>query len=286
MNRIRVVMKWLSEVKRGESGQVLPVVLIMMALGGLLIVPSLDYVSTSLNAGEIVEEKVEGLYAAEAGVEDALWKLKYGEELTFPYSYQLTGINGMSVSVVIDETTTVVGREIGSTGGDADYLDVTRTVTYDAGIYYYTMQLANVGNGNIKIELILIDFPPGIGYVEGSTGGDLTTTGEDPSVVGDPTTGITLVWEWVPPTSIPTIPEGEMAEHTFRLSGPEGIEGAEGHGCVRATRQDVGTVWEADIRPYSIVAEARDATGTLVTTVRAGVWDGDPLEISGWQVNP
>lgn len=282
MNRIRVVIKRLSEAKRGESGQVLPVVLIMMALGSLLIVPSLDYVSTSLNAGEIVEEKVEGLYAAEAGVEDALWKLDNDKPASFPHSYEITGINGMSVSVVIDETTTVSGKEVGSSGGHDEYLEVTKWVTYDAGTYYYTLQLANNGTGNVKIEMILIDFPPNLEYVEGSTGGDIF--GSDPAIVGDADTGITLYWEFLPP--YPSIPEGEVRVHTFELTGPEGIEGAEGHGCVRATRQDVGTVWDVESRPYSIVAEARDATDTLVATVRAGVWDGDPLEISCWEVNP
>jgi len=282
MNKIRVVIKWLFKNKRGEIGQVLPIVLVTMVLGSLLIVPSLNYVSTSLKASEMIEENLEGLYAAEAGVEDALWKLNYDKPSSFPHSYQLTNINGMTVSVVIDETTTVAGKDIGSSGTHDEYLEVTKSVDYEDGIYDYTLQFSNNGTGNVKIEMVLVDFPPHLEYVEGSTAGDLF--GDDPTVVGDADTGITLYWDLLPP--YPTIPEGEMRVHTFQLTGPEGVDNAEGHACVRATRQDVGTVWDVESRPYSIIAEAKDATATVVATVRAGVWEGDASGVTCWQVNP
>lgn len=47
-------------IMRGEKGQALPAVLILLILGGVLIVPALNYASTSLNAGQVVEENVRG----------------------------------------------------------------------------------------------------------------------------------------------------------------------------------------------------------------------------------
>ena len=274
--------KWLIGIKQGESGVVLPLVLAMMVLGSLVIVPTLNYVTTSLKAGEMVEEKVEGLYAADAGIEDALWRIKNDKPASFPYSYELTGVNGMPVSVVIDQITTISGEEVGYSDGHEDYLVVVKSITYDAGIYSYEMSISNNGTGNIKIEKILIDFPPQLGYVNGSTGGNITA--DDPEVNGLPATGITLIWDILPP--YPAIPETETRVHAFQLSGPPDVAGVEGHGFVQATRQDFGTVWIEDIQPYTIIAQAKDATDTVVTTIRAGVWEGSELAISCWQINP
>jgi hypothetical protein len=286
MNKLRLVRKWLSNIKRGEAGQVLPAVLAMTALGSMLIVPTLNYVSTSLKTGEMVEEELEGLYAAEAGMEDALWEIsnwtEESEPDSFPYTYELTDINGLTVSVTIEEITTVSGKEVGTTGHHDEYLIVEKTVTYADNTYYYTLTLINSGTGNVKIEMILVDFPPDVEYVEGSTGGDLYNG--DPVVVGDSDIGITLYWELIPP--YPTIPEASFKVHTFELDGDEGIEDVEGHACVRANRQDVGTVWDVESKPYSILSEAKDASETVIASVKVGLWEGFTLDISCWQVNP
>ena len=274
--------KWLIGIKQGESGLALPMVLAMLALGSLVIVPTLNYVTTSLKAGEVIEEKVEGLYAADAGIEDALWRIKNDKPASFPYSYELTDVNGMSVSVVINQITTISGEEVGYSGGHEDFLVVAKSITYDAGIYSYEMSISNNGTGNIKIEKILIDFPPQLDYVNGSTGGNITA--DDPEVSGLPATGIILIWELSPP--LPTVPESETRYHAFQLSGPPDVAGVEGHGFVQATRQDLGTVWIEDTQPYSITAQAKDATDTVVTAIRAGVWEGSELAISCWQINP
>jgi len=276
------VKKWLIGIKQGESGLALPMVLVMLVLGSLVIVPTLNYVTTSLKAGEVIEENVAGLYAADAGIEDALWRMKNDKPSSFPYSYQLTDVNGMPVSVVIDQITTISGEEVGYSGGHEDYLIVIKSITYDAGIYSYEMSISNNGTGNIKIEKILIDFPPQLDYVNGSTGGNITA--DDPEVSGLPATGIILIWELSPP--LPTVPESETRYHTFQLSGPPDVAGVEGHGFVQASRQDLGTVWIEDVQPYSITAQAKDATDAVVTAIRAGVWEGSELAISCWQINP
>jgi hypothetical protein len=53
---------------------------------------------------------------------------------------------------------------------------------------------------------------------------------------------------------------------------------------VAASREDVGDVWIGDVVPYSMEAKARDASGSVVATIRAGAWGGGGLEISCWQV--
>ena len=275
------LVKCLSRVAKREDGYLLPIVTIVMVLGSLFIVPSLGYISTSFRSGELIEEKMRGLYAAEAGAEDALWRLKYDVPATFPHSYQLTGINGMTVDVVIDVASTIAGTDVGSSGTHDEYLLIEKSVTYDSGTYYYTLTATNNGTGNVKVEMMLIDLSPGLEYVPLSTGGDLCVG--DPTVAGNPDTGITLIWEFLPPN--PTIPEATTRVHTFELTGPPDIPGVEGHVCVRATRQDVGTVWDVDSRPFSVTAEARDASYAVVVTIRVGLWEGDEMIISCWQLS-
>jgi hypothetical protein len=272
---------WLSKITRREEGVTLLIVLVMMTVGSLLIIPTLNFVSTSLNTGEVFETKMEALYAAEAGVEDALWKMANDEPAYFPYSYELTDINGMTVDVVIQKITTIAGIEIGVFGGHADWLVIGKSITYDAGIYYYTISITNNGDGNIKIEKILIDFPPALEYVPGSTGGDFYN--DDPTVIGDAGTGITIYWQFDP---YPTVPVGETRIHTFQLSGPPDVSGIIGHCCVEARRMDEGTVWDTDSRPYTVTAQAKDATDTVVATIRTGFWEGGITSITCWQINP
>jgi hypothetical protein len=98
-------MKLLKTMKRklkDEAGQALPMALIMLVLGGLLVVPTLSFMTTNLNANRIIEEKTGGIHAADAGIQDALWKL--GNDVDpFPggiSSYDLAEtLNGMTVTV-------------------------------------------------------------------------------------------------------------------------------------------------------------------------------------------
>lgn len=284
--------KWLAKMRRGEAGIALPIVLILLALGSLMIIPSLDYVSTSLRAGESDQRRLEGLYAADTGVEDALWRISSNVTGSLPYSYQLTDINGLSVDVTIDEVYMIAGEPINPPAGHVDWMEITRSANYTAGIYYYTMYLTNKGQSNIKMEWIFADLPPGLDYEAGSTGGDITT--DDPAVSGDQAYGISLRWDFSAPN--PTIEPGpdpgngdyNTETHTFQLSGPPDISGVEGHSFIQAKRGDISTVADVDSHPFSIMVQSKDIDQTLVAAIRAGVYLGEEgqLEVSFWQINP
>jgi hypothetical protein len=59
-----------------EKGHLLPVVLILLAIGGLLIGVNLKHVSASLKNNQVIDEKIMGLYAADSGIENTLWYFK------------------------------------------------------------------------------------------------------------------------------------------------------------------------------------------------------------------
>ncbi|MDD4860297.1 MAG: hypothetical protein PHR56_08895 [Dehalococcoidales bacterium] len=272
----------LSRLAKNERGQVLPIMLAMLALGSLIIIPSLDYASTNLTAVKIAEKKAKAVYTAEAGVADAIWQIRYTSP-TMPYTYQIDDINGMSVRVAVEGVTTIAGQEIGPTGVHGGWLKIEKTVSYASGVYTITLTMTNNGDGNMRIDEVLVVIPSNLQYLEGSTSGQLTT--QDPEVIGTPDLGITIFWSLQPDYYI--INKNDSAVHTYQLTGLPDIPGAEGHSVVKATREDVGTVWDADSRPYSITAQARDAADAILTTLKVGIWAGvSGVEISCWQLNP
>jgi len=89
---------------RDEKGQVLILALVLLVVGGLILTPLLGLMSTGLLAGQVYEKKMDELYAADAGVEDAIWRIKTNN-LTFVNNYSsepwhLT-VNNRSVDVVV-----------------------------------------------------------------------------------------------------------------------------------------------------------------------------------------
>ena len=95
---------------RDEKGQVLVLALILALVGGLIVAPLLAYMGTGLITGEVYERRTDELYAADAGVEDAVWKIQHQvtevRELSCggggkSWSYNASDVNGKSVHVTI-----------------------------------------------------------------------------------------------------------------------------------------------------------------------------------------
>jgi hypothetical protein len=90
---------------KDEKGQALVMVLILMLIGGLISGPLLSYMGTGFSTGEVYEKRTVELYAADAGVEDAVWKIQQGEVALCPgdptYDYTISDVNGKSVDVTI-----------------------------------------------------------------------------------------------------------------------------------------------------------------------------------------
>jgi len=60
----------------GEKGQSLPLALIALSIGALVVAPFLGLMSNTLNSSQTYEQAIEERYAADAGVEYAVWRLK------------------------------------------------------------------------------------------------------------------------------------------------------------------------------------------------------------------
>ena len=119
---------------RKQAGQALILVLIVLAIGAVLVVPSLRLTSTALMGTPTVERHTKGLYAADAATEYILWKLAYdnlGQEFTADGQSAHFEFNVCEVPVAV----TIVMRATEGAGGITlatdDVIKPTKTVAVE-----------------------------------------------------------------------------------------------------------------------------------------------------------
>ncbi|MFO7773080.1 MAG: hypothetical protein R6V59_03965 [Dehalococcoidia bacterium] len=153
---------------RDEKGKILILVLVLLVVGGLLLTPLLGLMSTGLTAGQVYENKTLQLYAADAGVEDAIWKIQHRDESGLPpicgdapwnesFKYDIPGlINRSNVHVSIRYLSGGTYRII-STAADGEgrttvesYVKATLRVKDEGGWYEVLPGGTTYEGGNIE----------------------------------------------------------------------------------------------------------------------------------------
>lgn len=120
----------LAHLTGGESGYAtLTAVLVLLILGALIITPLLVFMNSGLQAGQTHERRTDELYAADAGVDYAVWHLRSGGiEVPQGGLVELPefAINDKTVEVTIEDVTPP---------GEEDVLNykITSTATSDSG---------------------------------------------------------------------------------------------------------------------------------------------------------
>jgi Tfp pilus assembly protein PilX len=149
---------------RDEKGAALALVLVLLVVGGLILTPLLGLMTTGLMSGQVYEKKTAELYAADAGVEDAVWRIQ-ADNLRFGTNnwsdpWHLT-VNGKNVTVQVrreDMDTTCAANfsyQVLSTAATSDgsgTAAIASTTTVDARIEPLVFDLlsgALVSSGNI-----------------------------------------------------------------------------------------------------------------------------------------
>ena len=279
---------FLRQVVSGERGQALPIVLALLVLGGLTIASSLNYATTGLNSGRIISEATKGIYAAEAGVEDALWGLEMGP---IPPSYQLQeNVNQMEVSIDTENhgTYTIYLGEMIPIGVHNPYLDVDGEIVWDegAGAYKYTITvtwLPDPGAPVIHLDEIGARLPLGYTYKPWSAGsfaGNLST--DEPDEILDAVGAYMLNWEFSEPS--PSVSQANPVEtQCFYFIGNGPLEND--YTWVVADRSDVGAVGEITGHLYTITATAsRPADGKTTARIVAQVISENTTDVISWQL--
>jgi len=221
-------MKLLKEMNKKESGQALILVLILLLVGGLIIAPLLAFMSTGLIVGRVYEQKMDEVYAADAGVEDAIYNIitpaaPYYEDLQDlnvneeSNPYDLT-VNDLSVSYTVTKLALISGliddSEYKLDQPHADWVDFTIPEdeidrNYDEGWveYYCEITFYYDGTGNRTLQTVGAFFSPIAGdqsLVDGPYGYEGTETGVMDFAQlesGSPETkfssgGFAFIWRW------------------------------------------------------------------------------------------
>jgi hypothetical protein len=89
-----------------EKGAALIIALILLLIGGLISAALLGHMGSGIIASQVHERRTAELYAADAGVEDAIWKIQHGETPVCPgdpyWSYNITDVNGKELQISIE----------------------------------------------------------------------------------------------------------------------------------------------------------------------------------------
>jgi hypothetical protein len=286
---------------RDEKGQALVLVLVLILLGSLIITPMLSHIGTGLKVGkEVYEERMELFYAADSGIEDALWQIKY-EKLTDdlfdedydPYDYS-EEYNYREPLVVNDKEVNVTIENIWVPDIDAPDADdaaliiegippdippkliITGSIpdesTYQIKIIYNYDNDEDPGGGTLAVETIGIWLPPGFHYAGNcSLATDSDTAGDSDPVFPYPCpykSGEAVVWDFEGAVSLINFPGDTgppmVRSFTFQFTSdqPDRSPGVALSWIDTTGLEDYGIdyTWDADTKVYKIVSTATDDT--------------------------
>ena len=187
---------------RDEKGAALILALILLLIGGLMSAALLGHMGSGILAGQVHERRTAELYAADAGVEDAIWKIQNSDGYlpcspgSEPRIYTITGINGRNVQVTIEfadwstyKITSIAAIDDG--GGTAAIDSATAVESYVSAAYLdlsFFLDNALVSDTSITIK-------NGVhvtgNVTSGGTVNDKTKTGDINGVI---TEGVDLDW--------------------------------------------------------------------------------------------
>ncbi len=289
--------KILNKLIKGERGQALPIVLILLLIGGLIIAPLLGYMSTGLMAGQLHEELMERLYAADAGVEDALYKIMTDNPLipqilgdNQTYNIGFVNDKGVDVSVVMaDDAEGFVDFLLEENySGTHEGWSVVDSV---AGNGTYTITVSYNGSAmNKKIDGVGAWLVGDWVCTDNSSGAN-DMTDDYPNytfeVVEDYGGGTAFIWGWTGGNR-PVFQPGDTMTQSFDFT-PE-VTPSFNLSWVVGGSADIGVVTSDEIFGiWKVIATATDnVTGeqTAVTAYISMYSDNTSVSILSWGISP
>jgi len=276
---------------RGEKGQALLLTLLLLLIGSLILTPALNFMGTGVKSGQVYEQKNAEIYAADAGVEDALWHIRndfvedllgegydeYDYSSPYPYPYDLL-VNGKNVTVTIQniwipkdipDPSPPTPSEAGQIIADEKLLIIgypsSSESTYTIKIVYNWDTTAE--RNALKVKTIGIWLSPGFEYEDGSCDLGGYYSDEDISLYKG---GTAVVWTFDSQPTLKSFPGGTpdtdpsplVETFTFQYTGPEGqipelvsswIDTPDPPGVPGTTYT---YSWDDSIRLYKIVSQA------------------------------
>jgi len=273
--------KMLTHRGKNESGQgALAIVLMLLMLGAIILTPLLVFMNTGLKAGQVYESKVQEFYAADAGVEDGLWLIKYDQlddKFTSPtsydpydydtnYSYLLPNdINNENVTVNIanvwvptadtpDDPGSIIesGRLIVTGSG----ITLDGETGYQVKISYYYQDDDPHGTV-LNIHEVGVWLSGGFDYVDSGLGSLDNYTFSRVSHCG----GKAIVWDVNQLfNDVPDAPCPVVRTFDFQFTGPAAQNPQVVSWITTTGVTAVPLSWDADVKPYKIESTAGGTT--------------------------
>jgi hypothetical protein len=287
-----------------EAGYALIAVLISLLVGSLMILPLLAHMSTGIKAAQLHEERMYDLYAAEAGVEDAIHKLVsndaplQGLEDDQSYEYAMDGtqeVNGQPVDITLTKRALIDGLvedyNSGQPHEDWIEIDVPAVTNQTQDYIEYSVQVSGnyTGGGNRRVESAGVFFTPHPGsgvQIDGPD--DVNLTGVlaqgilDSTESSAPLGGFAFNWEWAKnhePRFDHHDREGTVS-FTFRVYDPDWVA-TSFIVWLMVREQDVCYVASSELSKWRVESSAGDVTVASTVFNRP-----TGLDIVTWQVGP
>ncbi len=312
-------MKLLKKIHKKESGQAFILVLILLVLGGLIIAPLLGFMSTGLIAGQLNEERMAEVYAADAGIEDAIYKIIKDDTLLpedegVSETYTLSNsVNGETVDVTITKLSLIQGLlgedeyKIGQPHEDWVAFDTPlEDRIYDTDEngayveYFCEITFEYTGAGKRRIESVGAFFYPFSGdaspisppdYDNGDINYVFIVTrdhleGDEPELKTVPG-GFAFIWRWEQNKG-PEFTTGNTGELNFRFrvyNVPGWLDPnweASYYGWATFKEQDISYVTNVPDR-YKWLIEATAGNTTVLSAV---LEETGTVHMLTWEINP
>jgi hypothetical protein len=278
--------------RKNEKGQALILVMVLMLLSALIIGPLLQYMSTGIYAGKVFEKKADELYAADAGIEDALWQIRNDkvddlfqsyspaydiyDYFTDNWTYALSEqINGKDVNITIENVW--IPKDINAPDKttarniiQSAKLVVTGTVSDPINRQYRIKITYYPGAGeDLRVQKVGIWLPPGFDYVTGSC--NLGTNPAEEYYSPNPAItihagGKAVVWSFtlVSFEDFPGVNPGDFpmeSNITFNFTSNQPNRSLEALPWITTSGVlDIPYSWDADIKIFRITSVAGGTT--------------------------
>jgi hypothetical protein len=275
-----------------EKGEILLPTLLFVLLGFIMIIPLVSFMGTGLKTGMIFKQKAETLYSADAGVEDAIWKIKYNHlkttlegydpvDFNTEFTYDLPQVSGKpqvndtAVDVIIQNLW--IPKQIDAPDtATANGIIADNSVTIAGGgiksnsSYHIAIAYNPESGDDFKLNAIGVWLPPGFTYTTGSSNLDNSSSSGKPyhsvPAVSDHMGGKAIIWSFsaLDYTSFPdvsTLDEPMTTEISFNYSTtlnatPDAVSWVSYQGLSSGPTYS----WDTDVRVFNVTSTADSTT--------------------------
>jgi len=279
---------------RKESGSGLLLVTILVALLGLLIVPSLRFMYAGARASRVYEISMADRYSADSGVEHVLGRLKYESGFADSINQSMPVLeydieaNGRQVHVVTEYVDHDSGEPPEGGGPQSWGIEISKEANPSGGLpgqqltITYTITVRNVGTSTIYLNEVGDRLPAGfqsVEYVAGSSSGIKPSDPQISWVDGR----LQLVWP-LGRTPGYRINAGTVHQQQFQVLATLGWDTHLNLAWVLASPSSIGYVSTGDTAPvegarlYDVTATAGNAT----VKARVGLASDSSVAIISW----